>query len=171
MRPLTLLPALFFALPALAQDLPVRAVTLSNAGLAQIERAGRVAPGAPLTFRVPVEDVDDVLKSLLVRDAGGTVEGVRLAAHAAPSLGVRTRTAALGRPGAHHPGAALAPLVRAAGGAHRGPGGGEGLRRAAVRLALHHEPERQVEQTRGGVRGWQKPSSDQRPARHLPKTL
>jgi hypothetical protein len=71
---------LFLALPAAAQDLPIRAVTLSNAGLAQVERAGTLAPGAALRFRVPVEDVDDVLKSLLVRDPGGTVEGVRLAA-------------------------------------------------------------------------------------------
>ena len=73
-------PALLMALPAAAQDIPVRAVTLSNAGLAQIERAGPLAPDAPLRFRVPVEDVDDVLKSLLVSDPGGTVAGVRLPA-------------------------------------------------------------------------------------------
>ncbi|MBX9594553.1 MAG: DUF4139 domain-containing protein, partial [Roseomonas sp.] len=66
--------------PAGAQDLPVTTVTLSNAGLAQIERAGRLAPDAPLSFRIPVEDVDDVLKSLLVRDPAGRVEGVRLPA-------------------------------------------------------------------------------------------
>ena len=80
MRPRHVLPALLLALPAAAQELPISAVTLSNAGLAQVERAGTLAPGAPLSFRVPVEDVDDVLKSLLVRDPAGTVEGVRLPA-------------------------------------------------------------------------------------------
>jgi hypothetical protein len=74
------LPMLCIAWPAAAQDLPVRAVTLSNAGLAQVERAGTLAPDAAITFRIPVEDVDDVLKSLLVRDPGGVVEGVRLPA-------------------------------------------------------------------------------------------
>ncbi|WP_439550816.1 DUF4139 domain-containing protein [Falsiroseomonas sp.] len=84
MRKHLLLAPLLLALPvwfpAGAQDLPVTTVTLSNAGLAQIERAGRLAPDAPLSFRIPVEDVDDVLKSLLVRDPAGRVEGVRLPA-------------------------------------------------------------------------------------------
>ncbi|NGM19249.1 DUF4139 domain-containing protein [Roseomonas stagni] len=84
MRKRLLLAPLLLAFPAAApawgQDLPVTAVTLSNAGLAQIERAGRLAPDAALSFRVPVEDVDDVLKSLLVRDPAGRVEGVRLPA-------------------------------------------------------------------------------------------
>jgi hypothetical protein len=80
MRLRQFLPMLCIAWPAAAQDLPVRAVTLSNAGLAQVERGGTLAPDAAITFRVPVEDVDDVLKSLLVRDPGGVVEGVRLPA-------------------------------------------------------------------------------------------
>ena len=80
MRARITLPVLLLALPAAAQDLPITAVTLSNAGLAQIERGGSLAPDAPLAFRVPVEDVDDVLKSLLVRDSAGRVEGVRLPA-------------------------------------------------------------------------------------------
>nr|WP_314069989.1 hypothetical protein [uncultured Roseococcus sp.] len=64
-----------------AAELPVRAVTLSSAGLAQIERSGPVpaAEGA-LTFRVPVEDVDDILRSLVVADPAGRVEGLRLPA-------------------------------------------------------------------------------------------
>ncbi|TDH63369.1 DUF4139 domain-containing protein [Dankookia rubra] len=78
MRAPILLTAL--ALPAAAADLPVRSVTLSNAGLMQIERAGDLAPEASIGFRAPVEDVDDVLKSLLLRDPGGRVEDVRLAA-------------------------------------------------------------------------------------------
>ena len=80
MRPHRLLPLLLLATPTLGDELPVRAVTLSNAGLAQVERAGPLPPGTAVTFRVPTEDVDDVLKSLLVRDPGGAVEGVRLPA-------------------------------------------------------------------------------------------
>ena len=60
--------------------LPVRSVTLSSAGLAQIERAGEVAPDASVTFRAPTDDVDDLLRSLIVVDTAGTVEGVRLPA-------------------------------------------------------------------------------------------
>ena len=70
------------SLAAAAEELPVRSVVLSNAGLAQIERGGTLAPDAPVTLRVPTEDVDDILKSLLLRDAapGARVEGVRLPA-------------------------------------------------------------------------------------------
>lgn len=69
-------------LAAGADELPVRSVVLSNAGLAQLERAGTLAPDAPVTLRAPTEDVDDILKSLLLRDAapGARVEGVRLPA-------------------------------------------------------------------------------------------
>ncbi|WP_376099507.1 DUF4139 domain-containing protein [Roseomonas sp. CCTCC AB2023176] len=74
------LPLLVLAVPADADELPVRAVTLSNAGLVQVERSGPLAPAAAVTLRVPTEDVDDVLKSLLVRDPAGVVEGVRLPA-------------------------------------------------------------------------------------------
>ena len=49
-------------------ELPVRAVTLSNGGLVQIERAGELAPDAAIDFRAPAEDVDDLLKSLVLRD-------------------------------------------------------------------------------------------------------
>ncbi|MCS6933300.1 MAG: hypothetical protein NZM27_13965, partial [Acetobacteraceae bacterium] len=62
-------------------ELPVRAVTLSSAGLVQIERGGPVPPEAPAAlFRVPVEDVDDILRSLVVADPAGRLEGVRLPA-------------------------------------------------------------------------------------------
>ena len=40
----------------------VRAVTLSNGGLVQIERAGELAPDAAIDFRAPAEDVDDLLE-------------------------------------------------------------------------------------------------------------
>jgi hypothetical protein len=65
---------------SIAAELPVRSVTLSNAGLVQLERGGTLAPEAVVTFRAPLEDVDDVLKSLVVRDPAGRLEGVRLPA-------------------------------------------------------------------------------------------
>jgi hypothetical protein len=64
-------------LPALApaQEAPVAAVTLFAAGLAEITRD---ADGQErVTLRVPLRDVNDVLKSLLVRGPG--VTGARLA--------------------------------------------------------------------------------------------
>jgi hypothetical protein len=79
MRRLTLA-FLLTASTALATELPVRSVTLSSAGLAQIERAGEVAPGDTVTFRAPTDDVDDLLRSLIVVDSAGTVEGIRLPA-------------------------------------------------------------------------------------------
>ncbi|UPY38455.1 DUF4139 domain-containing protein [Sediminicoccus sp. KRV36] len=72
---------LLMTTPLAAQELPVRGVTLSSAGLAQIERGGGVpADAAGLTFRVPLEDVDDILRSLIIADPAGRLEGVRLPA-------------------------------------------------------------------------------------------
>ncbi|NMJ39718.1 DUF4139 domain-containing protein [Roseomonas sp. JC162] len=79
MRRLTLAFVLM-ASTALGNELPVRSVTLSSAGLAQIERAGEVGPQDSVTFRAPTEDVDDLLRSLIVVDTAGTVEGLRLPA-------------------------------------------------------------------------------------------
>lgn len=79
MRRLTLA-FLLTASTALATELPVRSVTLSSAGLAQVERAGEVAADASVTFRAPIDDVDDLLRSLIVVDTAGTVEGLRLPA-------------------------------------------------------------------------------------------
>lgn len=103
--PLCLLPPLLLAIPAQGQvqgqgpnqgpsqgqtqapapdvaavELPVRAVTLTSAGLAQIERSGNLPAGAPITFRAPVTDIDDLLKSLVVSDPVGSVVGLRLPA-------------------------------------------------------------------------------------------
>ena len=69
---------LLLASTALGAELPVRSVTLSSAGLAQIERAGELQPADNVTFRAPLQDIDDLLRSLVVVDAGGTVEGLRL---------------------------------------------------------------------------------------------
>lgn len=81
MRPSAVLLALTVASISpivIAAELPVAGVTLSSAGLAQTERAGLVQPGEAVTLRVLVEDVDDLLRALIVRDAGGMVGGCRL---------------------------------------------------------------------------------------------
>ena len=65
---------------ALATELPVRGVTLSSTGLAQIERAGEVAADQPVVFRAPLGDIDDLLRSLLILDPVGRVEGLSLPA-------------------------------------------------------------------------------------------
>jgi hypothetical protein len=65
---------------ALAAELPVRGVTLSSTGLAQIERAGEVAADQPVVFRAPLGDIDDLLRSLIILDPVGRVEGLSLPA-------------------------------------------------------------------------------------------
>ncbi len=76
-------------LPAFAAELPVVSVTLSNAGLAQIERRGSVPATEAVVLRSPIEDVDDLLKSLVVLDPAGTIEGVRLPAQDAAAEAFR----------------------------------------------------------------------------------
>jgi hypothetical protein len=67
--------------PGHATDLPVRAVTLSSAGVLQIERTATIPPEAATTsFRVPVGDVDDILRTLVVADPAGRLDGIRLPA-------------------------------------------------------------------------------------------
>jgi hypothetical protein len=63
---------------ALAAEMPIRGVTLSSAGIAQIERAGEIAANAPVVFRAPLGDVDDLLRSLMILDPAGRVEGLSL---------------------------------------------------------------------------------------------
>lgn len=65
---------------ALGAELPVRAVTLSSASLAEIVRAGPVTGDATVTLRAPLAAVDDLLKSLVVVDPAGRVEAIRLPA-------------------------------------------------------------------------------------------
>ena len=65
---------------ALATELPVRGVTLSSTGLAQIERAGEVPADQPVVFRAPLGDIDDLLRSLIILDPVGRVEGLSLPA-------------------------------------------------------------------------------------------
>ncbi|MBT3070124.1 DUF4139 domain-containing protein [Rhodomicrobium sp. Az07] len=61
-----------------ASELPLKRVVLSSSGLAQFTHAGEVAPGAALTLPVRVDQVDDVLKSLTLFTAPGTLGAVSL---------------------------------------------------------------------------------------------
>lgn len=75
--------AAFLALgvPANAQEAPggrIEAVTLSSGGLAEIHRSASVDGSDTLRIDVPLEQVDDILKSLVVRDPAGAVGAVTL---------------------------------------------------------------------------------------------
>jgi len=61
-----------------AEELPLKRVTLSTSGLAQFEHQGAVTGNAELTLPVRLDQVDDVLKSLVVLDNGGSFGGVTL---------------------------------------------------------------------------------------------
>jgi len=63
---------------AYAADIPVNRVVLSTSGLAQFEHRAEVNGNAALEFPVRLEQVDDILKSLVVFDAGGHLGGVTL---------------------------------------------------------------------------------------------
>lgn len=69
--------ALVAAVPALAQEAPMREVVLFEAGLAELTR--ETGEARSVTLSVPLRDVNDVLKSLLVRGAGITGASIGLA--------------------------------------------------------------------------------------------
>ena len=56
----------------------IRSVTLSSGGLAEIAREADVRDGGLITLDVPVEQVNDILKSLVVRDGAGSVKSLSL---------------------------------------------------------------------------------------------
>lgn len=65
----------------LAQDgdgYRIEAVTLSSGGLAEIRRSISLDEAAALGFDVPLDQVDDILKSLLVYDPAGGVAAITL---------------------------------------------------------------------------------------------
>lgn len=65
-------------LSSLAADLPVREVILYKNGVGYIERGGALPAGASARLDFQSSEMNDVLKSLTVRDAsGGTVNGIR----------------------------------------------------------------------------------------------
>jgi hypothetical protein len=72
--------AIVLALPTLAQaqDLTLKRVMLSSGGLGYFEYEASVDADAMLKLTVPLDQVDDVLKSLVVYDDKGAVGGLSL---------------------------------------------------------------------------------------------
>lgn len=70
--------ASLFALPAAANELPLRRVVLSSIGLAQFTHAGSATAGATIDLPVRLDQVDDLLKSLTVFDREGGIGAVSL---------------------------------------------------------------------------------------------
>lgn len=58
---------------------PVKSVTLSSGGLSEIVRSANVGDNSEVSIDVPLDQVDDVLKSLIIRDANGKVKNLVLA--------------------------------------------------------------------------------------------
>lgn len=63
---------------AVAQDLALKRVMLSSGGLGYFEYEATVDGDAILKLTVPLDQVDDVLKSLVVYDDKGSVGGLSL---------------------------------------------------------------------------------------------
>ncbi|MEM0983171.1 MAG: hypothetical protein AAGI17_04380 [Planctomycetota bacterium] len=57
-------------------DLPVRKLTLYRSGVGFFERSGTVTDNDELTLSLDADYVNDILKSMIVLDYGGRVEGV-----------------------------------------------------------------------------------------------
>src|SRR5207302_7242458 len=66
------------ALPVAAADLSLKRVVLSTGGVGYLEYEAQVAGDAALTLDVPLDQVDDLLKSLVVYDAGGSAGEITL---------------------------------------------------------------------------------------------
>ena len=64
--------------PAAADNLTLRRVMLSTAGVGYFEYAADVDGNTTLGLDIPLEQVDDVLKSLVVFDSAGGVGGIEL---------------------------------------------------------------------------------------------
>lgn len=71
--------ALFMSTSALAQELALKRVMLSSGGVGYFEYEAAVEGDATLKLTVGLEQVDDVLKSLVVYDDKGGVGGLNLA--------------------------------------------------------------------------------------------
>lgn len=57
---------------------PIKTVTLSSGGLAEIEREAKVGDDSSISIEVPLNQVDDLLKSLVVKDKAGGVKSLTL---------------------------------------------------------------------------------------------
>ena len=68
----------FAGTPAVAGDLALKRVMLSTGGVAYLEYEAEVEGDARLTLNVPLDQVDDVLKSIVVYDSKGGVGAASL---------------------------------------------------------------------------------------------
>ena len=66
------------ALPAVAQELSLKRVMLSSGGIGYFEHEAEIDGNAELKLNVRFDQVDDVLKSLVVYDDKGGVGGLSL---------------------------------------------------------------------------------------------
>jgi hypothetical protein len=78
MRRLTLVVLLLGAAPAFAADLSLKRVMLSSAGVGYFEYEAEVDGPTLLGLDVPLDQVDDVLTSLVVFDSAGGIGGIEL---------------------------------------------------------------------------------------------
>ncbi|OWT73534.1 MULTISPECIES: DUF4139 domain-containing protein [unclassified Achromobacter] len=80
LSPLAIALFLVPAAPLLAQTAvaPIDRITLSSGGVAQVHRQVQVDGDGVVRISVPAAQIDDVLKSLLVRDPKGALESVTL---------------------------------------------------------------------------------------------
>ena len=58
-------------------DLPVKAVTLYTSGVGFFRHDGSVTGDGSVTLKFKTQQINDVLKSLVIQDAGGKVSGVQ----------------------------------------------------------------------------------------------
>jgi hypothetical protein len=70
--------ALTLACGARAAELPLNRVVLSTSGLAQFTHSGAVSAGSTVELSVPLDQVDDILKSLTIFDKEGAIGAVSL---------------------------------------------------------------------------------------------
>lgn len=61
-----------------ADNGPITAITLSSGGLAEVTRRADIDSAGRITMTVPLDQVNDVLKSIVVFDEAGAVEGITL---------------------------------------------------------------------------------------------
>ncbi|MBB3425504.1 hypothetical protein FHT85_002478 [Rhizobium sp. BK312] len=74
-----LLSASFPAIALAADNGAIRSITLSSGGLAQVSRSANINSDGMIRIEVPLDQVDDILKSLVVNGSAGSVAGMSLA--------------------------------------------------------------------------------------------
>lgn len=72
-----LVPVIVWAAPQ-NHNGPIREITLSSGGLAEITRAAAVSPEGVIQLDIPLDQIDDILKSLTLNSAEASVSGFSL---------------------------------------------------------------------------------------------